>query len=642
MVNQFLTTRNRPAVPARPGIVLALSLAFLTALGAEQASAFSLFGIHLFGDREEQTDAVRDPVHYHVSFSVQGGDSELESFLRKRSQLVADEGSAVDGDLGVVVKARDDFQILVGSLYEKAYYGGLVNITVNGTPLEQITGIPSFGREDPVPVRISIEAGPQFSFSSIELEGDASQFTPDQLGLVKGARAFSTDILKAAQTITVDLKDQGHPYAKITEREVIANHANNTVDVKIAAVAGPKANLGAISIKGSEAVDPDFIKEYSMLKTGEQYSPATLTDASNRLRKLGTFSTVNIVTGDTLDENGELPTTINVQDGKFRYFGFGGEISSIDGLGVDGYWGHRNLFGQAEGLRLEAGVSRIGEASDIGDLDVAGGITFTKPGFLNPTGTLKVSLITATDNPDPYDAFTVTGGVSYTYEQGDHNTITLGSATSYANIKDAFGTNGYLTLSLPVGFDRDTRDDPLNPTKGVYVITTAQPSYDFLGSTVFSSFEAIGSTYYTPGDSDRLTLAGRLEAGTIVGGGSLKDIPANRRFYAGGGGSVRGYGYKQISPLNSDGQETGGRSYIEASIEARIGITDSIQIVPFMDAADVSTDYFPDFSDIRASAGLGVRYLTGFGPIRLDVALPLDRYPSGDRYGIYAGIGQSF
>ena len=105
---------------------------------------------------------------------------------------------------------------------------------------------------------------------------------------------------------------------------------------------------------------------------------------------------------------------------------------------------------------------------------------------------------------------------------------------------------------------------------------------------------------------------------------------------------MRGYAYKSISPRLANGEETGGRSYVEATLEARIGVTENIQVVPFIDAADVSADQFPDFSDIRAGAGIGVRYLTGFGPIRLDVAVPLNRYPDGDHYGIYAGIGQSF
>ncbi|AJY48054.1 membrane protein [Martelella endophytica] len=623
-------------------MLLAVSLFACVGLSAEKAAAFSLFGIHLWGERDAEVDTVQDPVRYTVNFTLTGGDSDLEGFLRRRSELVSGQDQPVDGDLGLLVKARDDLQILVGSLYERAYYGGLVDIYIEGRPITDIVGLPNFDRVNPVPVTVNVKAGPLFNFARIDLQGDAAQFDPAKYDLVTGTPAYSTTILSAANAIVNDLKNEGHPFAEITQREVIANHDNATIDVIIGAMAGPIADLGPVAIKGSEAVDPDFIRHYSRLKAGQRYSPEELNEAANRLRKLNTFDSVVINTGDALDDNGQLPTTINVKDGKFRYFGVGATISSIDGAGLEGYWGHRNLFGHAEGLKIEGSVARIGEASGFDDLDFAGGITFTRPGLFLPSGTLTASLLTAAENPDPYNAKSVAAAVTYSYEQGDYNTITGGVETRYANIEDAFGTEDYLTFSVPVAFDRDSRNDALNPTEGLYLITTAQPTYDFLGDTFYSSFDAIASTYFAAGADDRFVLAGRLGVGTIVGGDSLKDIPATDRFYSGGGGSVRGYGYKTISPLNANGDETGGRSYVEASVEARIGVTKNVQIVPFVDAADVSSDAFPDFGDIRASAGIGVRYLTSFGPIRLDVAVPLDRYPNGERYGIYAGIGQAF
>jgi len=137
-------------------------------------------------------------------------------------------------------------------------------------------------------------------------------------------------------------------------------------------------------------------------------------------------------------------------------------------------------------------------------------------------------------------------------------------------------------------------------------------------------------------------MAGKLSGGVLVGGSELQDIPTTRRFYAGGGGSVRGYSYQEISPDNDAGDATGGRSYIVSSVEARIKLTETIGIVPFIDAGVVSPDMAPDFSDIRAGAGIGLRYATPFGPLRLDVAMPLKKYEDGNSFGIYAGIGQSF
>jgi translocation and assembly module TamA len=141
---------------------------------------------------------------------------------------------------------------------------------------------------------------------------------------------------------------------------------------------------------------------------------------------------------------------------------------------------------------------------------------------------------------------------------------------------------------------------------------------------------------------DRVVLAAKLSAGMLVGAGDLEAIPATRRFFAGGGGSVRGYAYQEISPLDASGDATGGRAYALGSFEARVNVTETIGIVPFLDIGSVTAANYPDFSDIRMGAGIGLRYLTPFGPLRLDVAMPLDPYDGGSKYGIYAGIGQSF
>jgi len=170
----------------------------------------------------------------------------------------------------------------------------------------------------------------------------------------------------------------------------------------------------------------------------------------------------------------------------------------------------------------------------------------------------------------------------------------------------------------------------------------AQPGFEALNGTVFSSFEGSASGYKGLGADDNVVLAGKLSGGVLVGASELQDVPATRRFYAGGGGSVRGYSYQEISPYNAAGEATGGRSYVVASVEARLKVTETIGIVPFFDAGVVSSGLTPDFSDIRAGAGIGLRYATPFGPLRLDVAMPLEKYDGGSSFGIYAGIGQSF
>ena len=219
--------------------------------------------------------------------------------------------------------------------------------------------------------------------------------------------------------------------------------------------------------------------------------------------------------------------------------------------------------------------------------------------------------------------FHLPAGVSV--ELSDKDTVSAGAELSWADVEDAFGKNKYLTASIPIEYVRDTRDDKLNPTDGYRFLINAKPSYEAQRGTFFSSFEGAITGYKALGAEDRFVLAGKLAGGTIIGGDQLSDIPATRRFYLGGGGTVRGYGYQEISPRNGANQLLGGRSYMAASAEVRIGITETIGLVPFIDAGapwkstdrsacrrpsapaapheTVSVDVTPDGTNLRSSDG---------------------------------------
>lgn len=620
-----------------------LAAAFLLAPPlASSAYAFKIFGITLFGDDEETVEVI-DPVRYGVTLDTGNADKDLKKRLENAASLVTDEKQPVSGDLGVIIKAREDRDRLIAVLYEEARYGGTVHISVAGTDLDSLPPNPTFNHAAPVPVTVRIDPGPVFKLGSVRFEGDAIGRDPAKYDLNPGGEAGSRLILKASEQLLVDLKDEGRPLAKLTERQVTADHRTNTVDVVLGAVGGPVAPFGAVAVKGSRTVDAAFISRYSRLDRGGRYSPEQLKKANDRLRELGVFSSVTIREADKLAPNGSLPLTIEVSEGKHRYFGFGAEYSSIDGIGLEGYWGHRNLFGEAESLRIEGKVSGIGATTDLGTYDYSAGIIFTKPGAFVPEATFESRLEAKSETPDDiYEAQSVTYSASIAYELNDRDKLTAGGEIAWINTDDAFGKNQYLTVSLPLGFERDARDNKLDPTEGYHATLAAKPSYELLDGTFFSSFEGSISGYLGLGEENGIVLAGRLAAGTLVGADDLESIPATRRFFAGGGGSVRGYGYREISPYNSADEATGGRSYALGSFEVRVKVSESIGIVPFIDVGTVSTGIMPDFSDIRAGAGIGVRYATPFGPLRLDVAIPLQRYDGGSQYGIYAGIGQAF
>lgn len=621
------------------------AVAAVLALGplwAGNAFAFKLFGIKLWGE-DETTDQVSDPVHYTVDLKADNLDKDLKDSLSETSMLIADKDKPVSGDLGVVVKARDDRDRLIANLYEKAHYGGVVTITINGTALDALPPTPTFSRSKPVAVAISVDPGPVFKLGKVSLQGDAAQLDPQKYGLVRGGDAGSLTILKAGDKMVADFKNEGHPLAKLDKRDVVADHSSNTVDVSLKVESGPVAPFGNVGVTGQKSVDPDFIKRYARINEGKPYSPDDLKKASDRLRKLGVFSSVTIREADKLAPDGSIPTTIEVSEGKQRYFGVGAQYSTIDGFGLQGYWGHRNLTGRADSLRIEGSVSRLGETTDVGQLDYTAGITYIRPATFYPSATFTAGLKMQSLHPDAYDANTATVSAGLAYDINDQDTVSAGGEVSYeSDTTDAFGKHNYLTVAIPLEYVRDTRDNKLDPTDGYRAAVSAKPSYEAMEGTIFGSVEGSITGYKGVGANNNVVFAGKLAAGSLLGANSIEDIPATRRFYAGGGGSVRGYGYQEISPYNSNGDETGGRSYVTASFEARVKITDTIGIVPFVDMGSVTDTAFPDFSDLRIGAGVGLRYATPFGPIRLDVAVPVKKYDDGTAYGIYAGIGQAF
>jgi translocation and assembly module TamA len=620
------------------GLAAATAAVLAFAVPPQGASAFELFGIHLFG-KDEKQEQVADPVRYAVRLSA--NDPQLEKDLQAQSSLISDQDKPVDGDFGLAVKAKDDRDRLVALLYEKARYGAVVTVKVNGISVDELPALPSFPRGAPVPVTVAVTVGPQFTLGHVALKGDAIKLDPATYGLVSGGNAGSQAILDASQKIVRDLKMEGRPLARISERTVIADHATNRVDVTLAVESGPVAPLGSVAVNGTSEVNPDFVSQWSDLRTGEPYSPAKLERAAKRLRELGTFSTVAVTEGKGLAPDGTIPIKIDVTEGKQRYFGAGLQYSTIDGVGVQGYWGHRNLFGNGESLKISGSINRLGQTRDLKKLDYTTAIAFAKPGAFGPATTFTANFSAGLNHEVSYDAKTLSGSVGVSYDLTDHDKLSAGLALDWTNSEDVYGDNRYLTGSVPLNWTRDMTDSKFDPTTGYRASLTLRPSFGFYNQTAFVSAEGAVSAYRQISDNGPV-LAGKIAVGTLAGGGDLRNIPATRRFYAGGGGSVRGYAYQGISPRDAANNELGGRSYVTASVEARFKVTDTIGVVPFLDVGTVSLNSAPNFSDIRAGAGVGLRYATPFGPLRLDVAVPLRRYPGGSTFGIYAGIGQAF
>jgi len=607
------------------------------------AHAFELFGFKLFGSDEEDDDIV-DPLHYTATLSVEGDDEKLKDDLEAASSLVQDVERPVSGSLGLLAKARSDREQLVAALYAQARYDGVVRIAINGQLLDDIAPDADFGA-GPVPVTITIDPGAVFTLDEIKLEGDAANLMPAEFGLLPGGNAGSTAILKAEAEIVRRLKEDGRPLAQITGRDVVADHKTATLDVTLAVDAGPVAGYGPTTVSGTETMDPGFTAYVTGLKEGKQYSPREVEEARDRLLALGVFSSVTVAEGEALDANGQIPIEVEVSERKLRYYGVGATYSNTEGLGVEGYWGHRNLFGRGETLRIEGSIGRIGDddVSDVSKLNYNAAILFEKPAVVGPDSKFFSRFRTVYEHPDAYDRFSVEVAAGLSYQFTRTQSASVEASLEYEDVSDFFHPDGqrHLIASLPTQYVFDNRDNKLDPKRGFRALAFAEPAHDFLTGATFVKVRGELSAYRAIDDAQRFVLAGRVATGSIFGAG-LEQIPADRRFYVGGGGSVRGYEYQGIGPKDPQGNPIGGRSYMELSTELRVQVTETVGIVPFVDAGAVSEDEFLGSARFKVGAGVGLRYLTPFGPLRIDVAVPLNPGPDDPDFGIYAGVGQAF
>ena len=328
------------------------------------------------------------------------------------------------------------------------------------------------------------------------------------------------------------------------------------------------------------------------IRPGEQYDPEKIARSRQRLQDLGVFASVSVEEGASVGPDGVLPLTFVLSERKRHLIGAGASYSTIDGATLEGYWMHRNLFGHAESLRFDAELSRIG-ADDLEDFSYELATTFRRPGVFTPNTDATLKLEAEREDVDPYESTSFSGKVGLEHRFSPELLGSTALNGEWDEIDDAFGNNEYLLVSLPSKLDYDGRDNRLDPTRGFRAILEAEPFADIKAGTLALVSEGGLAGYYGFGAEDRLVLAARGSLGTIVGG-DTEEIPATRRFFLGGGGSIRGYEYRSVGP-EENGEVVGGLSFFETSIELRFRVTDTIGIVPFIDAGAAYEDPIPDF-----------------------------------------------
>ncbi|MEN2785207.1 BamA/TamA family outer membrane protein [Sphingomonas qilianensis] len=589
--------------------------------------------IELADTDDEKTVVIR------YDTDVRGLDAiEATGLFNGLSALKEGDGEAANAAM-VAARGREDEALAVRLMKSKGYYDGTAISTI-----EQPAAGDTNGR---IKAIVSATPGKVYTLSSVTITADPVT-PPDllrrELPLVVGDRIEADRVQGAEANLALKLPQQGYPFITLGQRDILLDDAKWTGDYTLPVDTGPRSSFGSYSTEGKLAFDAEHVGVLARFKQGELYDNRKVDDLRQALVATGLFSTVSVepVRTGTPGPDGteQVNLLVRQQAGPPRSLAGSLGYSTGQGFTAEGSFTHRNAF-RPEGALIGtiiAGTQAQGASG-----------TFRR---MNAGKRDRTVTLTASANHSNYDAFdaftgTVSGRISYdstpiwqkkfSYAYGFELTGTNESVYDFSTLQRERRTYGIFALPGQVLFDRS--DSLLNPTKGYRLKLSVSPETAVSGGVKpYARVLVEGSIYQAVSDS--IVLAGRIRAGTIPGI-DRDDLAPSRRYYGGGGGSVRGYGYQRLGPFDPNGDPVGGRSINEFSLEARYRFGD-YGIVPFIDGGNAYEGIMPKGQDLRYGAGIGGRFYTNFGPMRVDVATPLNPREGDGKVALYISIGQAF
>jgi translocation and assembly module TamA len=569
-------------------------------------------------------------VPYETHFA--GSDDEaLVAQLNGVSQLVQLQAKPPDSEAGLRRRAEEDLPRLKQAIESQGYWEGDVTYAV---ALDAA----------PAVVTVTVTPGPLYRLGEVKLvmpDGGAApelaSSDPATFGLSIGDPARSGPVLDAEGKIVDAYGRRARPFAKIADRKVVVDRGTKTMSVTYTVEPGPRVRFGDTTLDGLTRLNSPFVERRIAWAAGQDYDTGKVEATSKSLTNSGLFSSVRIDHADAPDAAGAVAMRIVLVERRPRSVGAGLSYNTSEGFGANAFWEHRNLFGGAEKLRIDGDV-----AQQRRDLRA----NFRSPDLFGVKDRDLTGLAEFVDE-DPVAYTARRELVSPGVEQRFSDIYTAGVAlqVQHARVTEASReiTQTYSLAGVPLFLHRDTRDDILNPQKGSYATFALTPNTSISGTHLtFLTSRIDLNAYRRIGESDRTVIAGFLDIGSIVG--EARDtLPADQRIYAGGGGSLRGYGYQLAGPLGPGNKPLGGRSLLQFGGELRLKITDAIGIVPFLEAGNVFEASYPNFSGgLLYDTGIGLRYYTPVGPLRFDIATPLRRREGDAIVQLYISIGQAF
>jgi len=535
-------------------------------------------------------------------------------------------------------RARDDRDLLDTMLHVYGFYDADVRNSV-----ARIEG------QERVALTFDITAGPLYTLSAIDLAGlDAVGVDVPAMraafGMKVGDPANSDTIVAGRLALLTGLLETGFPFAETGEPDLLVDHDQRSGALTLAVKPGGQYRFGGIVTDDDDLFGSRHLQRIARFDRGDIFQASDVDDLRRAILATGLVSTITLTPVAATPPAGTEPGTVDIAvdtvAAPLRTIAGAVGYGTGEGYRAEVSWEHRNFF-PPEGLVRARAVG--------GTQEQLINLVYRRNNFMTRDRVLTAQVLASNINRDAFEARTflvsaslerqtnlifqkkwtwsVGGELVLTDERDGRSRIVGGSRRTF------------FIAALPTSLTYDGSDDLLDPGKGFRLGGRVSPEYSLQsGSRGYVRIQLDGS-YYQP-VSDRIVMAGRVRLGSTFGADRF-DIAPSRRFYAGGGGSVRGYGFQRIGPRDGNDDPIGGNGLAEFSLEARVRFGD-FGVVPFFDAGNVYANSVPDFSGLRYGAGIGVRYYSSFGPLRIDVATPLNRQTGDSRIGVYISLGQAF
>lgn len=668
---------HRP-VPRRPS-TLAFALVPLLALLAACGRDFNEFP-----DLDRAATAVEYEVRLNGAPNEEARDLMEESLLVYRRQEIGAQSMAL-----LRRRAQDDVETVQKILRSFGYYEGEVDVDVDpvaalepepfsaketisgaaGAVTEKVSGItravvgvfrtPAEERE-PQPDADDLTDQPPAGFARVTIDVDPGRpFTltrhdlvlidggpggaptipsAEQLGSPVRQAAVAEEILVAENKAVQLLRQSGRPYATRQERDSVADLELDTIEVDTLIGTGREYVFGETRISGAPSVETDYLLSYKPYVAGERVDIRELELYQERLIETGLFDAGSVRLPEEPPVGDQAPVLVELEERPPRTIAGGVEYATDTGPAANASFEHRNLSRENEQLRIDlfAGLEEQWLET-----------RFRKPQWRRPGQDLTAGFRAEHRDDEAYTGYTAVATVGVEREINDYLDGGLSALLETSYIEDEGDEEIFYLAGLPGFLAYDDTDDLLDPTQGLRLRLDLAPfagvSED--GFPAFVITELNGSTYFDLTDDEEYILALRGRLGSIVAAAGLEEVPPQRRFYSGGGGSVRGYADRLIGPLDRDDDPVGGLSVVETAVELRAPLWRDIGLggVVFLDAGAVSSESLPTFGDgLQVAAGTGLRYASPVGPLRFDVAFPLNPRDVDDLFQFYISIGQAF